>query len=711
NEAHGASVKLQRNALDHTQAQELIQHLRRDNELLTAEVETLLALSAALPTPPTPHPAESQAQQLTLALRQLSDKLSLAESSLVKLTHDLLSAHAEATRARRAEEQAYALAARARGREEDAKAAQRSLERILRAKEEELRMADRAMGAYAELVRGMEGRRSSASHTPPPYHESSGDEADGTDKEKASSMSPLDSLEEGKRGLNRLFVEMSDEHERLEVELARLAGQLEDEQARAVAEAQGAADERELRAAAEGELARLRADDTTAAKMVSRYILPFPRSSSSLYSELATLDSLSARHTATIQTLSAQIEALEERHLAEQERAGRLRTALDELGRDVQREAVGRRREVALRIRLVSREERLRERQRRWVWSVEELLRGDENRVSPHAGQVVQELNEHALKRNDFPMRIVEDACEMLSSLDSTADLKYKDGSDDGALARIIVAENAVRQMVEELQAETTRRMELEVALARGEKAIPVLEPSPSSNVPTKPVLTSPSPLPLVTKSSPSPELPVDLVPVPISPAETLAVAGDILLRQTSDRQKELLESLSDVAHRYDHLQHAFRDCHLALQDLKGLATLVTVDGTSVDAASASSSHIPRISPHVLETAISRLDDYTEDARVELEIRISDEAVLARGFEMLLAVPGALAHQSSANLHFPSPRSPATPIVDSDEDIVEQIGRFTAGTEHSVQRARETFERKLDDIQHDIAVLKRVVHD
>jgi hypothetical protein len=41
------------------------------------------------------------------------------------------------------------------------------------------------------------------------------------------------------------------------------------------------------------------------------------------------------------------------------------------------------------------------------------------------------------------------------------------------------------------------------------------------------------------------------------------------------------------------------------------------------------------ISTDVLHAVVSRLDDYTEHVLVEVEIRISDEEVLAKGYEVL----------------------------------------------------------------------------
>jgi hypothetical protein len=95
----------------------------------------------------------------------------------------------------------------------------------------------------------------------------------------------------------------------------------------------------------------------------------------------------------------------------------------------------------------------------------------------------------------------------------------------------------------------------------------------------------------------------------------------------------------------------------------------------------------------LLRTALDRISDYTEDARVELEIRITDEALAIRGFETLLTVPGALSLSSNSNLD------------------LEEMRNFMEGREEGVRRARERLEEKLGDVQHDVAVVKRAVHD
>ena len=148
-----------------------------------------------------------------------------------------------------------------------------------------------------------------------------------------------------------------------------------------------------------------------------------------------------------------------------------------------------------------------------------------------------------------------------------------------------------------------------------------------------------------------------------------------------SNSPSPLLSELGATKHRYDTLQHAFRDCSLALKELKRIL-----------ASSSPSPHTQTKLRQHLETALARIDDYAEDARVELEIRVADEELTARGFETVFSVPGAL--------------------MDADERAeVEASARgFVDGTDEGVARALEKFGKKLEDVQHDVAVVKRALH-
>ena len=171
-----------------------------------------------------------------------------------------------------------------------------------------------------------------------------------------------------------------------------------------------------------------------------------------------------------------------------------------------------------------------------------------------------------------------------------------------------------------------------------------------------------------------------------------------------------LLAELERAKHRYDDLHQALRDCYLALERLKENMLPTTVDPSSPGVPDGP------ISNDILRTAVQHLTDYTEDARVELEIQTADEELMARGFETLLSVPGAL---SSATPLLPSPGLPYVYGNDNDKldmkpsqsEVESQIETFVGGEGPGIQKAHRTFSRKLEDIQHDIAALKRAIHD
>jgi hypothetical protein len=447
----------------------------------------------------------------------------------------------------------------------------------------------------------------------------------------------------------------------------------------------------------------------------------------------------------------------------EQRQSARLRNVLEEATEELAREAYGRRREIALRLAVVGREDQLVEALRRWV------RRTQETRA-----------------RDDVPMEqrldyIVGDAGDLLALVDgaalSEADMQGT-GTSTGSVARVVAARDTVSVLVEELQMETERRMQLERVLGRAEvDEEGRIVPSPVHDPPTpppkvEPVNTATKFIPEVVKvdaatspiCSPSPKIPVQaleaspedpgslavppadfpvvfppLQPTPLereptaiitlhqpaprsavsSPAflsplsspspsiptqentspgslasqdNTLASAngfdttkspsspGSSISQSPSKRlSASLLAELGSTKTRYDELQRAFRDCHLALRELG--QTLQTLPTTSSLPTSA------------LQIIFARLEDFNEDARVELEIRIADEERIARGYATLLAVPGAITSDAEA------------------QDVERAVREFVDGSDAAVARALNQFSRKRDDLEHDIAALKLAVHE
>ncbi|KAI8982819.1 hypothetical protein BD414DRAFT_463805 [Trametes punicea] len=442
-EAHATSLKLQRHSLEAFQAVEHARALERENARLKEEVAVLRANPDA-----TPAQSTGQVSELTLALRRLSEKLTAVEDTLLMRAKQLADTRSELANAQHEIEAARALAADARAREEEGLARERELACKLKAAEEERRMADLAVQEYADLVRKLEGRARAPS----------GSSTSSIDFQRPSneiSATLADCLAEGKSGLRRLLKEFNSQNEHLESEIAKLHGdngllykELE------VARLRAEHDRSEL-AKAVHELDIYRADDATAAKMVSRY-MKFSQSSTDKLQEA--IDALKARHAATLASLNVEIAHLQ--HALEQERTEteRLRSALDELTEDIAREAYGRRREVSLRLAFLGREENLAESLRRWIRRARESL----ERTSGDSGD--GELNAIIL-REAFARSVLE-ADDLLETLNSQPSMQ-DDERFGGSIARLILAQDAISSLTQQLQEETVRRLKTERKLAR----------------------------------------------------------------------------------------------------------------------------------------------------------------------------------------------------------------------------------------------------
>jgi hypothetical protein len=231
----------------------------------------------------TPHPAELQLPELTLALRRASDKLTLAEDALRERTAQFVDMQGAASRAHHAAENAFGVAAGARAREEEALVRERGLMLQLRVAEEEGQMVDRAVREYADLVRALERRQSLPSSPPPPTSPPPpippSKQADGAHtyngkppEQDRDGRSPFESLQGRKDGLYRLAEEFEGTNTVLSDEIGRLQVELDGARSELEAERKAAEEERLRLSNALAELERSKHDDNAAAKMVSRYM-------------------------------------------------------------------------------------------------------------------------------------------------------------------------------------------------------------------------------------------------------------------------------------------------------------------------------------------------------------------------------------------------------------------------------------------------------
>jgi len=177
-----------------------------------------------------------------------------------------------------------------------------------------------------------------------------------------------------------------------------------------------------------------------------------------------------------------------------------------------------------------------------------------------------------------------------------------------------------------------------------------------------------------------------------------------------------LLDDLEKVQNRYDNLQRSFHACHVAIEGLKASFPFDSSSALDIhpsnNGGDSPSSSSTTISNDVLKTIVQRLDDYTEDARVELEIRISDEEVMGRGYEALLMLPGALTVLPSSLV--PDDEKGGDGIISGvglAVDAEAQMRAFIDGTDPMVSRAMGSFKKKLEDIEHDVVIVKKALHD
>ncbi|KAJ2919876.1 hypothetical protein MD484_g620, partial [Candolleomyces efflorescens] len=475
-ELYRNSVKLQSHYFKASNEQDRIQHLEQENKALKDELE-ILRQTPHPDTLPQSHPAVPQVQQLTLSLRKLSDQLSNTEDTLLQRTTELSNAKSDAVKAKLGEEKAYELAARIRGREEASRQRERELEWKLRSLEEQGKMSDIAMKEYASLVRSLEAKmgKGGAGRLSTSSSGSRNSSASG-----GSAPTLEASFSEGKRNLKRVMDDMHSEVASLHAKIEELQLEKEELIAKLEAQAKSCDADRLARSQAEFELDKLKVDDNTATKMVARYMYVASIYLSSIricmltlsltyrkFSQLqtdtlqTTISTLKSRHAASIDSLSSQLYTLSNQLQASQASLERFQTALDELGGDIMRESFGRRNEVALRIKLVEREERVSEQLEKWVQRAaeerERSAHGDDDHgvlegMIREAKLILASLNAPPTLPPPLLLQDEEDAVD--SKATETTQVT-------ATLGRLVIAQYLVDQLKDELQYELSCKLRL----------------------------------------------------------------------------------------------------------------------------------------------------------------------------------------------------------------------------------------------------------
>ncbi|KIJ44251.1 hypothetical protein M422DRAFT_168269 [Sphaerobolus stellatus SS14] len=633
--AHVSSIQLQRARLEASEASAQARILEAENDRLKREV-TYLRENVE------PSQTSRQVTELSLALRRVSDKISLIEDALLKKTTELTHCISDKHKLKVELKAALSSLEAIRRTQDEAAFREIELERRCKAAEEETHMTDLVIMEYADLVRSLE-QKLATKQTPDAAAETSDDIVLHTNGSANGLIAevPLKSLTENRASLQRLLHEFNAESGRLQEELSRLHGEISNLQSTLEAERTVAASDRETLAQTLLQLELSRVDDAAASRIVARYM---KFSQSSIDTLQTALETVKARHNATMTTLSTSAETLSSTLELERKRAARLRDAMDQLTEDVSRETFGRRREVALKLRCLVREEMTFETLRAWI------RRAEESRSKLTEDRSVS--SDHLLSILD---RMLEDARNVLVSLTVEGD-SFKTES----WGRIVLAEQTCTSLMAELSRETESRLHFAKLVTLDAKSPPTKEIAPPNLEPSGRASQDSTSDPEITSNNHShgqvtPDSEV------ISPAQTYINDSD---------------QLKYISQRYEPLQKSFRDCHLSLSSLK-------------DRVASDMSHGRRIA--LIQNVVLRLDDFCEDARVELDIRTSDEERMAERFKAILSL--------------------AQPFGTRITKTQEEYESFKDGTMTSVVKTREALEGKLSDLQHDIAQVKRALDE
>jgi len=190
-------------------------------------------------------------------MRALSQKVDETEAILQQRNVELVQAQAAATQAKLNAENAYAVGARVRGREEAGKQHISTLEWQIQRLEEEKRATSLVLGQYADLVRELEGRRRVLN--------------DGGAGGHGSPDLPKQ-LEERKTETEKIMDRFQVEIQTLQADLDRVHAEKETLLSELAATQQANGQLQLELGNARTEMDRVRADDSTASKMVARYM-------------------------------------------------------------------------------------------------------------------------------------------------------------------------------------------------------------------------------------------------------------------------------------------------------------------------------------------------------------------------------------------------------------------------------------------------------
>lgn len=482
----------------------------------------------------------------------------------------------------------------------------------------------------------------------------------------------------GQRGVNRLFEDFVSALSTKEKEIRRLTDRLEELEHTLATVTDQLNTETSLRIEAERARETIMRDDASAAKVVERYMTFTQKTHATVHLHL---DNLRSRSAATQHSLRKQIAHLTAKLAGEHGRAERLRLALDEASENLSREVAGRRREVGLRLKMISNEEKRERKVEIWLDRVRRTREGVEGAVVEAdvlEGLLDEGVEAYAIDSAGSNSNLISKdkqrswrgfgRRQSVSTAVNGADAERIEAD---SIARVLLAEELVDTLVKDLQIETERRMALEdqrvdwlakeavegrEAEEEGEMEDGVMfdldhhengDPDGTSRRGSTAgqieIIGVDHTAQTDGKGNSATAEAKDLLDAEIDPPD-VPLETPPALTDPSPSIESLQTIFKPLRARYDPLQSSLHSLTHALADLR--SSLPIANGSDSPAPSSSSSARKPILPFrrspltdpMLISILDNLHETLEDARVDVEIAIADEDRVYRGFEALLGV-------------------------------------------------------------------------
>ncbi|BEI80161.1 hypothetical protein CcaverHIS002_0106900 [Cutaneotrichosporon cavernicola] len=531
----------------------------------------------------------------------------------------------------------------------------------------------------------------------------------------------------GQRGVHRLFRDFSATLTAKETEIRELQKRAEELEGDLSAVREQLISETAQRVEAVSERDRALRDDASAAKVVERYMTFSQKAHETVHAHLG---QLRTRGAATQASLRTEATNLRRRLQTEADRAARLRAAAEEMAEELGKEAAGRRREVALRLQLIATDEARSRRAEQWLDRVRRAREPEAREAlsAPVLGALLDEGAQILSPVSVVPEKAPGWGRRLLARRKSVSKPDNKACGEEESMARVLLAEELVQHLVDDLQIETERRVELEKQrvewLAKeAEDGVPpeggqggglVFDADDKGDKGDKGTEDK-------TKGAEAKEEAKD-DSTAIKEAEQEGVKADEP-QAGSDTADEAVPvpspsptpappHLDELSAMFDPLVEAYSPFQKSLHDQA--VSLGALRASLPDLVSVAAKKGPlralalRPASTARDDLLSLLDglhEVIEDARVDAEIAVADEDRVFHGFAALLGVGASGIVQASSVLRdarvYVDGRGIG--VVDSstgsegDSEVADtQLGRLSA---------------RVGDIEHDLALIKRTLHE